>query len=771
MTPSGRRATGRGRVAGFIVGLGLAFGFVGTVFAIAWETFASLPDGVQPGKYVTLGRRGAESDLFQGLANLDFTKIPAAVPEAEWSYARWFTSVGQVATGPGVAHDVKFRRVSGNFLSVLGVKASLGRLDSGDDAANAVISTKAWRVIFNADADILGKAVDIGDGVLAPIIGVADPEFVGIFDEAPDVWVLADENSGLVENTLTVSIGWYLFGALPEDLTLAAVQSLVAGHRLAVPEHRLDRVEAVGGLELRPDAQRETRQRLGWLAMVVALLLALSFAALVDFLAASHAVEEDSHIVRLAIGATPADVFLDSVARHAKTMLGVGVVAFASFLYANDVLLGMEPFAPALGELGLASSAMGAGASMALLVLAFLISCWLAGRSVSRRILARTATAAPTTRWSRIAWAALLFMAASSLLLTLSIGLRFASDRAPNLGFANHDALMVGASYYRRPTPAQAQRIRRSLSTDPTVKNAGRAEMLPLVAESILPKSAVKAKGYPALTDVTMLRNRVDAAFFDVLDVDLLGGSFFDGATTGEVVLSRTVARLFDAEIDEVLGTSVEFVAETPGYRGGVFTVVGVVEDIPYGSLEEASRPVIYTPLPESEPSWQFQDFWLIRHDGTADDIMARLSGLGGELHDASRIATPAEILDEEFAKRSVEAVLAMACALAFVLAIVGVANTLVRTVSAQAREIGIRYALGATGADETRRIASVALVDLVVAGAILSGIVLAGRHLAPAQLSIITLPLALVALATLGAICVLASHLSVRYLARTTGG
>ena len=767
---SPRRPSGSARAAGLVAGLGLSCGFIGVVFAIAYESAVSLPGGVLADDYVTLGRRATESGIFSPVNTVDFDEISGATPEVEWSYGSFFTREGQAADASGVTHRVEFRRVSGNFLSLLGVNAVQGDVGSNGASAAAVISAAMWTDVFASDPDVVGQAVIVEAATPVPIIGVADPAFTGLFESPTDFWVLDADSPAVGQDGVTVTtvtLDLYVVGVLREDLPYAALQSLLAGHRFALAEQRNDRVETVRGLELRPDARRDTRQRLVWLAMVVALLLALAFTGFVDFLAADHAVREDGLAVRLAIGATPGDVFRESVARHASYGLWVGGVGLAAFLYLGDVLIGMEPFASALGELGLASSAIGFGTGIALLAVAFLWSGWVAGHAVSRRSLIHGRTIGRAARRSRLAWSALLFMAASSLLLCLSIGVRYVSDGMSTLGFAHRDALMVAVLYARGPTPEGSRRIRDALATDAAVRAAARTEMLPLLAETIAPKNRVTAAGQQGTADVVFYRNRVDSAFFEVLGVDLLAGAFLDAGRTQETVLSRTAAMRFQPEIDAVLGMGVELASEDASARGDVFTVVGVVEDIPYGGPEEPSKPVVYTALSETDASARFQDFWLIRHVGNDDDVVGLLHRLGGGIEEAYRIATPAEILSEQFAKRSVDGVLAIAGAFAFALALVGVANALVRAVANQARQVGIRYALGATEADETRRIAAAALTDLVLAGAILCGLVLAGRLVAPALLAVVTLPLVLAALAVVAGVCVLGSYLSVRHLAR----
>ena len=432
-------------------------------------------------------------------------------------------------------------------------------------------------------------------------------------------------------------------------------------------------------------------------------------------------------------------------------------------------MIGLEPFASALGEISATSAVIGFGASLVLLALAFLLSCWATGMAVSRRsLLVSGRTGEKAAKRSRVAWVALLFVAAASLLLSLSVGMRYVRDATSTMGFAHLDALMVGVIYRSGATSAESPRVRAALVTDPAVVAAGRSEMLPLLAETIGPANRVDVVGRPASADVVFYRNRVDVPFFEVLGVDLVAGSRLREGRTREVVLSRTAALLFGPDVDDAVGMAVELAPQKAGPRGDVLTVVGVVADVPYGAPEGPLKPVIYTALSDGEGGARFQEFWVVRHTGNAEDIVGLPHGLGGGIEEAYRIATPAEIIDEQFARRSLDAVLAMAGAFAFALALGGVASALARSVASQARQVGVRCALGATEADETRRIAAGCLTDLLLVGAILCGAVLFGRLVAPVLFSIVALPLVFGVLAVLACVCVLGSYLSVRSLART---
>src|ERR1019366_5352543 len=75
--------------------------------------------------------------------------------------------------------------VSGNFFEVMGVKPSLGRVFTHEEAGDslgaypvAVISARLWRGYFHSDPAIAGKTVRVNRHTLT-IAGVAPPEFRG----------------------------------------------------------------------------------------------------------------------------------------------------------------------------------------------------------------------------------------------------------------------------------------------------------------------------------------------------------------------------------------------------------------------------------------------------------------------------------------------------------------------------------------------------------------------------------------------------------------
>jgi predicted permease len=84
--------------------------------------------------------------------------------------------------------------VSGNYFSVLGTRAVLGRLISVDDDSEAgahpvaVISYPCWQRRFGGDQGVVGRDVLV-NGRDFTIIGIAPPEFIGLeLSYVPEIW-------------------------------------------------------------------------------------------------------------------------------------------------------------------------------------------------------------------------------------------------------------------------------------------------------------------------------------------------------------------------------------------------------------------------------------------------------------------------------------------------------------------------------------------------------------------------------------------------------
>ena len=751
------RSGGAAKVACFLASIGVSFGFISVVAAIAWASSFRLPEGVEPGDYVTLGRRSADSGIFELVSSENYERLLDSPTGIAWAFADYFRRPLEVRAADGTARMAHSRRVSGNFLELLGVRAAAGTLVP--DGVDAAVVTEAFaRSAYGSAVDALGREVPGLFGAPVAVVGVADDAFRGIFAKAADIWMLepalrAAADGGVLH---TISGSVVPVGVLDKGVTLAAAGGMLDGFRFEPgpgsygSATERDRAELAPGIEFQPDSRRNVLERLSWLVLVVVLLLALAFMAVFDFLLAAHYRRGASDAVRLAIGATPGDVFRATLIRHATWMTGTGVVGVLSFLYIGDVLLGLEPFAGYLGELTVRQSVAGVAAGLVLLASAFLLSACVVSRFVSRtsRVMFH-AMAGKVPHSSRMARRALLVVAAASLLLVASLGVRYTAEARITLPFQHVDTMMVGVLGLDGE-PVAAETVRRTLIAHPEVEAAARAEIMPLLAESIRPVNRVVIRGLAGLEETVFLRNGVTPDFFETLGIAVTAGRPFDGATPSEVTISRRAAELLAGEPANALGMALHLVPAPPAEvnaAGRVVTIVGLVDDVAYGSMADgaAPHPVLYGMAGETD----WQQLWLVRHVGLDEEILEPFGD------DAYRIGTPAEIFREQFlAGRSIEVALGAACAFALTLSLVGVWMSIGRGIAAAGRHIGIYLSVGTSGIDLAGRYLGAVLVDLVWAVVLVSMATLLGRALLPLTAAVVELWLVVAVVPVLALAC-----------------
>jgi putative ABC transport system permease protein len=114
--------------------------------------------------------------------NESFSAV-AAMPTTVYGY-------GYVLTGLGEPVQLESAKVTGQFFSVLGANAALGRVfDDSDDQLNSpnvvVLSDRVWRERFAADPNIVGQAITLNQQAFT-VIGVMPPSFA--FPKGVDLW-------------------------------------------------------------------------------------------------------------------------------------------------------------------------------------------------------------------------------------------------------------------------------------------------------------------------------------------------------------------------------------------------------------------------------------------------------------------------------------------------------------------------------------------------------------------------------------------------------
>lgn len=785
-----------------VAALGVGFGFVGVVLAIAHASWSRLPGGVEAKEYVTVGRREAATGRFVGLSVPDYLNFQAAMP-GQWGFANRTTQTLSVWGADGGLREVAVRDVSTNFFKVLGVEAALGELFAPH--GGVVISLDLWQRWYEGAEAVVGSSFDLRTDPPRTIVGVAPAEFADIFGGATDgadAWTLSSEADYLGARSARLRpIGKLVVGTLADAEGLGSIDALATGFEfsrsvrmgwaeMGTTVGEGDRLEAVPGLEAHPRRRTEAQGRLVWLAAVTGVMFFLFFLALVDRLTAAQETEWQTQTVRVAVGASPKHLFFEALFANALWLLPIAALAGLTFRYAEDVLLAIEPFATHPGRIPLPSRLVGLGAGGALLLATFVGAIAAVAHTISKTAKRLDATSPAILSSRRYAQCVLVCVTVLALLAVASLAGRYLVDAGRTLGFHSDLAVLMPVNHHGAMlTNAENHALGLALRNIATVRSSARTELAPLFAHHhslATTRVHLAAPGTLGnLADAKVFRNAVDADYFQTIGVDFLAGRPF-GDSANEVVVSRTLANLLAREPNDALGMPLTVAASYQGISFGigedapgdvgdggtrVYTVVGVVRDVPYLEYDDEPLSVIY----QSGQHRTVYDWHVIRFVGSpgnlADLVSQSFPALG-----TPRITFLQRTFDRQFAeRRSVELVLAASAAFTLVLAVAGIWASLYRTVTNAVATIGVHLAVGATVRTTTALLLRPILGDLVIAAALFAAVYalvdVAAPNVAPFELWLAVPTLALVLLLCTVAIRTAVRHLTKRPLSELVAG
>ena len=716
------------------------------------------------------------------------TKTLSAI--AEYSSSVPFTLVGN----DGVPLRVKVGIVSGNYFDVMGLAPVAGRLTNiGDDGAAAasvaVLSFDFWNEHFGGDPGVVGSAIRLNDK-LSTVVGVVQP--APHYPGPTDVFVNTVTSPHHLSATMVTGRTHRMsevFARLAPNTTVEQARTELSSIGSAMFHEHPEAYEkaaqyAITVLPLR-SALNERASFTVWLLMSAAAFVLLIACANVSNLTLMRGVgrEREMH-VRAALGAGIVRLRrLLLVENLTLALIGGAMGVLVAFAGLKLLVAFAAQLSPRAHEIRVDGVVLAVGLATSVTV-AIILSFMprIHSQSAFGTSLAPTGGGRRTTLGrgrqrvqqllvvAQVAACVVLLTGAGLLVRTLtklqSVETGVHADHVITMELPLQGDLLREAM--KQPENlARYERIRARVAALPGVDIASLAIAAPL-RKSIM-DTQLKAEGGALapnqLTPRGFVRT-IDPSYFAAAAIPILAGRNFDATDRRGsplvVMLSQGLAKRLFGDQNPIgrrvawTGDVLRFTPFSPDWR----TVVGVVGDTRDAGLDGDLTPTMYEPFAQE---FIVGGTLIVR---TTSDPTSLQPGIARVIHELSpqqlieHVATLEQIRGETVAPRRLNAMFIAAFgALAFVIAMVGIAGVLAFSVSSRTAEIGIRMSLGADAGRVRRMVLGeggvllatglvVGLAGALFASRVLSGLLFGVTAHDPTTLGAVAFVLAAVGLA-----------------------
>jgi predicted permease len=617
-------------------------------------------------------------------------------------------------------------QVSDNYFSVMGIHPILGRFFvPGDDekkTALAVLSYSCWKR-WGADPRIIGETVRMGTNAFS-VIGVAPKDFTGtVFGFGADLIINLGSNAVFSQDPQMLTSRdnrWLLLvGRLKPGVTaqLARADLLALSTQLALayPSANKDRVAVpTATTVLPPDARSAAKLISGVLMAVVMMVLLIACANVANLLLGLATGRKQEILIRSALGATRGRLIRQLLT---ESLILCTTGGFIGFILASAALARFSRFntsVPIMGTFDFATNFQTDGIVVALTLAVVLIASLATGitpalyASEPNVAGALSGEAVVGGRRKGVVRNALLVVEIAVCTLVIAgVGLCLRSLhnlREVNTGFSarNLAAVMIN-SEADGFTEAQSLKLYERLDQGAAqlygVESHSLAAEFPLI-DSNWSSDEIALLGAPnnAYQHEQIPGTIVDGNYFQTLGIPFLAGRTFnlsDAKDRPEVlVINHKMAETYWPGEDPI-GKQVH--VQDGNHIG---TIIGVVADSKYNTLDEPAHPVIYYALTQHySPGLVL----IVRTDGDprlwTQPLAQMVRSMGLEvdippftLNDVMHFSLLVPFL-------TLSVVVALGT-LALALAVLGLYGAIFFSVNERRKEIGIRVALGARPVD-----------------------------------------------------------------------